>query len=146
MILMTVSFKNGGIVCQSIFSIFYIAHSLVNNCTKISKHFSKYFSIYNSCISLCLLEAPSRGIFKTTHPRWLNKIIWCSRKNIFPEDSTLCYKRCNISDLFSNVNDKLIKINYWFKANKFTLNVEKAKYLLFHKSTGSNDLLLTYLL
>ena len=39
----------------------------------------------------------------------------------------------NIKTLFETANQELNQINDWFLANKLSLNVEKTKYLLFHK-------------
>ena len=48
------------------------------------------------------------------------------------------FEHSNINRLFiKTVNDKLIKVNDWFSANKLSLNVGKTKFPLFHKS-GKN--------
>ena len=46
---------------------------------------------------------------------------------MFADDADLFYKNKNISNLFSNENDELIKINDRFKANKLSLNAGKTK-------------------
>ena len=56
---------------------------------------------------------------------------------MFADDTNFFFEHCNINTLFKTVNDDLIKINEWFSANKLPLNVEKTKFLLFHKS-GNN--------
>ena len=55
-----------------------------------------------------------------------------------PQDSILGplpYTRTdsNIRTLFETANQELSKIDDWFLANKLSLNVEKTKYMLFHK-------------
>ena len=45
-----------------------------------------------------------------------------------------------ITKLFATVNEELMNINYWFMANKLSLNVGKTKYLLFHKPSRVDDL------
>ena len=53
--------------------------------------------------------------------------------------TNLSYKH-NISNLFSNANHELNKINNSFKASRLLLNLLKTKYSLFHKSSISDDL------
>ena len=38
------------------------------------------------------------------------------------------------------VNDELKKIYEWFNANKLSLNADKTKYSLFHKTSKTDDL------
>ena len=45
-----------------------------------------------------------------------------------------------ITKLFATVNEELMNINYWFVANKLSLNVGKTKYSLFHKPSRVDDL------
>ena len=49
-------------------------------------------------------------------------------------------RKKNIKTLFCNINEELLKISDWFHANKLSLNTNKTKYILFHKS-GSVDIL-----
>ena len=54
---------------------------------------------------------------------------------LFAEDTFFFFfEHNNTNTLFKTVNDKLIKINEWFSANKLSINVEKTKFSLFHKS------------
>ena len=53
---------------------------------------------------------------------------------IFADDNNSFFEHSNINTLFKTVNDELIKINKWFRANKLTLNIEKTKSSFFHKS------------
>ena len=41
--------------------------------------------------------------------------------------------------LFEIANQELSQINNWFLANKLSLNVEKTKYILFHKCIDQED-------
>ena len=59
---------------------------------------------------------------------------------MFADDTNLFFEHENISTLFSEVNNELMKINEWFKANKLSLNVEKTKYSLFHKSNQQDNI------
>ena len=51
---------------------------------------------------------------------------------LFADDTSLFSFDNNIRTLFETVNQELSQINDWFLANKLSLNVEKAKYMLFH--------------
>ena len=42
--------------------------------------------------------------------------------------------------MFKVMNEELEKYNSWFQANKLSLNVNKTKFTLFHKSTSSDNL------
>ena len=52
---------------------------------------------------------------------------------MFADDTNLFYSEKDITTLFEFVNNELININEWFKANKLSLNNIKTKYVLFHK-------------
>ena len=56
----------------------------------------------------------------------LDPVLFADETNLFCSDS-------NIRTLFGTANQELSQINDWFLANKLSLNVEKAKYMLFHK-------------
>ena len=59
---------------------------------------------------------------------------------IFSHDTNLFYSHQNIEPLFRTVNCELEKICEWFRASKFSLNVIKANYTLFHKNFTKNKL------
>ena len=40
----------------------------------------------------------------------------------------------NIKELFRNMNAEPSHLNYWFCANKLSLNSDKTKHVLFHKA------------
>ena len=52
---------------------------------------------------------------------------------LFADDTNLFCSDSNIRTLFETANQELSQINDWFLANKLSLNVEKTKYMLFHK-------------
>ena len=54
---------------------------------------------------------------------------------MFTDDTNLFYSHKNIGNLFFTMNDELVKINEWFKANKLSLNIKKTKLTLFHKKS-----------
>ena len=56
----------------------------------------------------------------------LDPVLFADHTNLFCPDS-------NIRTLFETANQELSQINEWFLANKLYLNVEKTKYMLFHK-------------
>ena len=52
---------------------------------------------------------------------------------LFADDTKLFCSDSNIKAVFEIVNQELSQINDWFLANKLSLNVEKTKWMLFHK-------------
>ena len=52
---------------------------------------------------------------------------------LFADDTNLFCSDSNIRTLFETANQELSQINDWFLANRLSLNVEKTKYMLFHK-------------
>ena len=73
----------------------------------------------------------------------INDIHFCSKILqfiLFADDTTIFLSGKNIKTLFCNINEELLKISDWFHANKLSLNTDKTKYILFHKS-GSVDIL-----
>ena len=53
---------------------------------------------------------------------------------MFADDTNLFLSHQNIK------NEELQKIETWFKANKLSLNSEKTKYTLFHKSSAKDNI------
>ena len=51
---------------------------------------------------------------------------------MFADDTNLFLSHHNIKELFKTMNQELIKIQQWFKANKLSLNAKKTKYSFFH--------------
>ena len=58
---------------------------------------------------------------------------------LFADDTNLFYSHNNIQNLFQTVNQELIHIHEWLKANKLSLNVSKTKYTLFCKNSKTDD-------
>ena len=54
---------------------------------------------------------------------------------MFADDTNLFYSHKNIENLFFTMNNELVKIKEWFKANKLSLNIKKTKFTLFHKKS-----------
>ena len=66
---------------------------------------------------------------------------------MYADDKTLLFKSSNTASLQSHMNDSLSKMAHWFKANKFTLNIKRTKYMLFgtrHTLNSCDDILLMY--
>ena len=61
-------------------------------------------------------------------PLLLDPVLFADDINVFCSDS-------NVKTLFETANQELSQINDWFLANKLSLNLEKTKYMLFHKCT-----------
>ena len=59
---------------------------------------------------------------------------------LFAEDKNLYCSKGKIRTLFKTASQELNQINDWFPANKLSLNVEKTKYMLFHKVTDQNNI------
>ena len=59
---------------------------------------------------------------------------------LFADDTNLFCSDNNTRTLFETANQKLSQINDWFLANKLSLNVEKTKYMLFHKCIGQENI------
>ena len=59
---------------------------------------------------------------------------------LFADDANLFFSDSNIRTLFETANQELSQINDWFLANKLSLNVEKTKYMLFHKCTDQENI------
>ena len=59
---------------------------------------------------------------------------------MFADDTNLFYSHKDIKTLFNIVNNELIKINDWLKANKQSLNADKTKYTFFHKLSISDNI------
>ena len=59
---------------------------------------------------------------------------------LFADDTNLFCSDNNMRALFETANQELSQINDWFLANKLFLNVEKTKYMLFHKLTHQENI------
>ena len=59
---------------------------------------------------------------------------------IFADDTNLILSHTNIKELFNLMNSELEKFNEWFKSNKLSINADKTKFILFHKSRQSMNL------
>ena len=59
---------------------------------------------------------------------------------MFADDTNLFFSNFDIPVLFVTVNSELSKIYQWFLANKLSLNVTKAKYSFFHKTSTKDDI------
>ena len=65
---------------------------------------------------------------------------------LFADDANLFSSDNNIRTLFGTANQELNQIFDWFLANKISLNVEKTKYMLLHKLTHKENIVLKLLL
>ena len=59
---------------------------------------------------------------------------------LFADDTNLFCSDNNMRALFETANQELSQINDCFLANKLSLNVEKTKYMLFHKLTDQENI------
>ena len=56
------------------------------------------------------------------------------------DDTIFFLSSNNIKSMFEIMNVELEKFNVWFKANKLSLNTDKTKFTLFHRSSQSDNL------
>ena len=59
---------------------------------------------------------------------------------LFADDTNLFYSHKDITVLFKIFNEELDKINEWFISNRLSLNVEKTKFILFHKPSKAENI------
>ena len=65
---------------------------------------------------------------------YINDICNCSPSSnfiMYADDTNIIISDKNLIQLEYTINDELIKVNNWLKANKLLLNVNKTKYMLF---------------
>ena len=53
---------------------------------------------------------------------------------LFVDDTNLFYSHNKVKELIRNMNAEPKHLNYWFCANKLSLNTNKTKCVLFHKA------------
>ena len=63
-----------------------------------------------------------------------------SISTMFADDTNLFISHNNVKEMFKIMNEELEKFNVWFKVNKLSLNADKTKFTLFHKSSQSENL------
>ena len=59
---------------------------------------------------------------------------------MFADDTNLFIFDSNTETIFETMNKELRKVAIWFKANKFSLNIPKTKYSLFHSTRKRKDI------
>ena len=59
---------------------------------------------------------------------------------MFADDTNLFIDGKDIKTIFKTMNDELVKLVEWFKANKLSLNKDKTVFTLFHSSKQSENL------
>ena len=72
-------------------------------------------------------------IYLSNSTKVLDPVLFTDDRNLFCSDN-------NIRTLFETAKQKLSQINGWFLANKLSLNVEKTKYMLFHKCIDQENI------
>jgi len=50
---------------------------------------------------------------------------------MFADDTNIFYSGNNLSEIIENISLEMVKIKEWFDKNKFCLNWEKTKYMIF---------------
>ena len=59
---------------------------------------------------------------------------------MFADETKLFFNYKDIKHLFRVVTNELVNIKDWVTTNKLYLNVEKAKYSFFHKTSKKDDI------
>ncbi len=75
---------------------------------------------------------------------YINDIVNCSNLLyfiLFADDTNIFYSCKSHNDLMKIVNEELLKLSEWFRANKLSLNVKKTNYIIFgNRSKACFDL------
>ena len=58
---------------------------------------------------------------------------------MFADDTNLFISDSNIENICQTMNEELRKVANWFKTNKFSLNISKTKYFLYHSTRKRKD-------
>ena len=82
------------------------------------------------------LELEKQGLVVQGLKDWL---LQYKKTTLFADDTNLFYSH-NIKELFRTVNAELSHLNDWSCANKWSLNTDKTKYVLFHKAKSKDNL------
>ena len=60
---------------------------------------------------------------------------------LFADDTNLFSSHEKLDKMEKELNDELLLINNWFKANKLSVNASKTNYILLGNNTHSNHIL-----
>jgi len=77
---------------------------------------------------------------------YINNITECSNFNVimYADDSVLTCSQKKSNELQQFANNKLIKVRDWFKINKLSINITKAKFIIFSPEKKFNEIKLYY--
>ena len=59
---------------------------------------------------------------------------------LFADDTNIFFSGENLKSMFSSINEELIHVSNWFRANKLSLNVSKTQYILFMKPSQTENI------
>jgi len=70
----------------------------------------------------------------------LNRCLNLTKLVLFADDTTVYLPSKNLTYLFTKINNKLLNVTNWFRANKLSLNISKTNYMLstHHKQQDTN--------
>ena len=54
---------------------------------------------------------------------------------MFADKKTLFISNENIGELFQQINKELNNVSTWFRANKYSINIDKAQWTIFHPTS-----------
>ena len=58
---------------------------------------------------------------------------------LFADDTTILIEGTQVNSMITSLNSELAKLTDWLKANKLSINVSKAHYMVFHRSRRKLD-------
>ena len=61
----------------------------------------------------------------------LTKCLTSGQAIMFADDTNLFFNNVSYTELFKNANEELHKVDFWFTANKLTLNIENTEIITF---------------
>ena len=70
----------------------------------------------------------------------INRCLNLTKSILFADDTTFYLSSNNFTYLFTTMNNELLNLTDWLRANKLSLNISKTNYMLFtyHKQQDTN--------
>ena len=59
---------------------------------------------------------------------------------MYADDTSISLAAANVSDLENEINIELINLNWWLKANKLSLNIAKAEFMIIESCQESKQI------
>ena len=68
--------------------------------------------------------------FSTVSSMWLTPCLLNSLPRMYADDTHLTFAAKTVSNIDSNLNEDLSRVNNWLTANKLTLNTSKTEFIM----------------